>query len=154
MAAALLVARADVRVDDLLAKVRAPTLVLHAREDAVVPYAEGRELAAGIAGAELVELDSKNHVLLEHEPAWTRFCDAVREFLRVGQPSGVFASLTEREREILVRMARGLTNLDIANDLFISEKTVRNHVTKIFEKIGVHSRAQAIVLAKDAGLTA
>jgi pimeloyl-ACP methyl ester carboxylesterase len=153
MAAALLHARANVTVADDLSKVRAPTLVLHAREDAVVPFSEGRELAAGIAGAEFVELDSKNHVLLDHEPAWERFCDAVRDFLRVGQPHGAFAALTDRERDVLVCMARGLTNVEIGNDLFISEKTVRNHVTKIFEKLGVHSRAQAIVMAKDAGLT-
>ena len=153
MAARLLTTRSDVLVLDRLDKIRVPTLVLHAREDGVVPFSEGRDLAARIAGAQFVELDSKNHVLLEHEPAWERFCEAVREFLHVGQPRGVFASLTDRERDILVRIARGLTNLDIANDLFISEKTVRNHITKIFEKLGVSSRAQAIVLAKDAGIT-
>ena len=62
---------------------RAPTLVLHAREDAAVPIAAGRELAALIPGAEFVELDSKNHILLEGEPAWGRFCDAVRDFMGI-----------------------------------------------------------------------
>ena len=46
-------------------------------------------------------------------------------------------------------IASGLTNNEIGNRLFISEKTVRNHITNIFEKLGVKSRAQAIVLAKD-----
>ena len=64
----------------------------------------------------------------------------------------VFCSLSPRESEILVRIAAGLTNNDIGRELFISEKTVRNHVTRIFEKLGVQSRAQAIVLAKDHGL--
>ena len=61
-------------------QVRTPTLVLHAREDAVVPLSEGRLLATEIPGAQFVELDSRNHVLLEHEPAWARFQDAVLEF--------------------------------------------------------------------------
>ena len=61
-------------------EVRTPTLVLHARNDAIAPLSEGRFLASEIPGAEFVELDSPNHVLLEHEPAWTRFQDAVLEF--------------------------------------------------------------------------
>ena len=56
-----------------LGDVRTPTLVMHARGDEVVPVAEGRLLASGIQGAQFVELDSRNHVLLEHEPAWQRF---------------------------------------------------------------------------------
>ena len=57
--------------------------------------------------------------------------------------------LSAREREVLVQLAHGRTNLEIGRALFISEKTVRNHVTKIFEKLAVRSRAEAIVLAKD-----
>jgi len=52
----------------------------------------------------------------------------------------------------LVHMAQGLSNHEIGKRLFISEKTVRNRVTQIYEKIGVHSRVQAILLAKEAGL--
>jgi len=66
--------------------------------------------------------------------------------------SELFRSLSPRESEILARIAAGLTNIEIGRELFISEKTVRNHVTRIFEKLGVQSRAQAIVLAKDHGL--
>ena len=83
IAADLLRARGDVDVKDLVAKVRTPTLVIHAREDAVVPVASGRQLAALIPGAEFVELDSKNHILLEGEPAWERFCAAVRDFMGI-----------------------------------------------------------------------
>jgi two-component system response regulator DevR len=61
-------------------------------------------------------------------------------------------SLSPREREILARICVGDTNIAIGRQLFISEKTVRNHVTRIFDKLGVRSRAQAIVLAKDHGL--
>ena len=134
-------------------QVRVPTLVLHARDDAVVPVSEGRLLASGIPGAEFVELDSRNHVLLEDEPAWGRFQEAVLEFLGPGQGSGaaVFESLSAREREVLALMGDGLGNADIAARLKISDKTVRNHASNIFDKLGVWSRAQAIVFARDRG---
>ena len=59
----------------------------------MVPITEGRLLASGIPDAEFIELDSGNHILLEHEPAWQRFCDAVLAFLQPGRPAGdsVFA---------------------------------------------------------------
>jgi len=117
-----------------------------------VPIAEGHILAAGIPGARFVELDSNNHILLEHEPAWERFCDEVLEF--VGMPESVgdeFASLSPREREILKLIAEGLGNAQIADRLSISEKTVRNHVSNVFDKLGVWTRAQAIVFAIERG---
>jgi pimeloyl-ACP methyl ester carboxylesterase/DNA-binding winged helix-turn-helix (wHTH) protein len=63
------------------AEVRAPTLVLHARGDGMIPFETGRQLAALIPNARFVPLESRNHVLLETEPAWARFVDEVREFL-------------------------------------------------------------------------
>ena len=69
----------DVR--ELAAMVNVPALVLHARGDASVPFECGREMAALIPGARLVSLEGRNHVLLEHEPAWTRFVEEVRAFL-------------------------------------------------------------------------
>jgi pimeloyl-ACP methyl ester carboxylesterase/DNA-binding winged helix-turn-helix (wHTH) protein len=69
-------------VSDLLEQVRAPTLVLHCREDARVPFEEGRRLAAGIPGARFVALESRNHVLIEGEPAWDRFFAEFRDFVR------------------------------------------------------------------------
>ena len=68
------------------AEVRAPTLVLHARGDAMVPFEIGRQLAAHIPGARFVPLESRNHVLLETEPAWARFLDEVRAFLGSDPP--------------------------------------------------------------------
>lgn len=68
-AAQLFDVRASVDFGNSVGAVRTPTLVLHARNDAVVPVEEGRCLAAGISGAEFVELDSANHVLLHDEPA-------------------------------------------------------------------------------------
>jgi DNA-binding NarL/FixJ family response regulator len=57
-----------------------------------------------------------------------------------------------RERAVLECIARGLDNGEIAAALQLSEKTVRNHVTRVFDKIGAQHRYQAIVLARDAGL--
>ena len=69
-------------VTDLLGKVATPTLVMHARGDARVPFDSGRRLAAGIPGARLVPLDSNNHLILEAEPAYARFLEEIRTFLR------------------------------------------------------------------------
>ncbi|MGY1915848.1 response regulator [Blastococcus sp. SYSU DS0973] len=60
--------------------------------------------------------------------------------------------LSEREREVLVLAAQGRANADIARRLFLSEKTVRNHVSSIFAKLGVGDRAAAVARARDAGL--
>ena len=153
IAARLLKTRAEVDVTALLSQVRAPTLVLHARNDQVCPIAEARLLASGIPGAEFVELDSRNHVLLEHEPAWRRFSDAVLEFLGAASPTGasaaVFDALSTRERSVLALICEGLSNAEIGERLSISEKTVRNHVSNVFDKLGVWTRAQAMVLARD-----
>jgi len=155
MAAKLLEARSGIDVVPLLQQVRTPTLVIHARNDAVTPIGEGRILAEGIAGAEFVELDSENHVLLRDESAWTRFREVVLEFMGEAAPppadDGVFASLSPREREVLALLADGLGNAQIAARLSISEKTVRNHVSNLFDKLGVWTRAQAIVFARDRG---
>jgi pimeloyl-ACP methyl ester carboxylesterase/DNA-binding CsgD family transcriptional regulator len=155
VAGRLLKVRADVNVLDQLGSVRAPTLVLHAREDAVCPIEEGRLLASAIPNAEFVELDSKNHVLLAGEPAWEVFERSVREFMGIGaaDAAGVraFAALSAREREILALLTEGLANAQIAERLGLSEKTVRNHVSNLFDKLGVWTRAQAIVFARDHG---
>src|SRR5688572_8805306 len=155
IAAQLLESRATLDVVALLGEVRTPTLILHARGDVVAPIAEGHIIAAGIPGAQFVELDSKNHILHENEPAWERFCDEVLEFMGLkGSPRGedtAFATLSPREREVLALMTEGLGNAQIAERLSISEKTVRNHVSNLFDKLGVWTRAQAIVFAIDRG---
>jgi pimeloyl-ACP methyl ester carboxylesterase len=73
----------DVNVTDLLAKVAAPTLVLHSVGDALVPFDLGRELAMTIPSARFVALDSRNHILLADEPAFAQFLGEVRNFMRL-----------------------------------------------------------------------
>ena len=148
--------RQQIDVLDLLPQVKVPTLILHARGDAAVPLSQGHVLAAAIPNAQFVELDSNNHILLEHEPAWSRFREAVLEFMGVTatateQEDPAFAALSAREREILALIAEGLANAEIAERLSISDKTVRNHTSSIFDKLGVWTRAQAIVFAHDHG---
>jgi pimeloyl-ACP methyl ester carboxylesterase/DNA-binding CsgD family transcriptional regulator len=148
--------RSHIDIVDLLPQVHVPTLILHAREDAAVPLSQGHVLAAGIPNAQFIELDSRNHILLEHEPAWSRFREAVLDFMGLEaaparQEDPAFAALSAREREILALIAEGLGNAEIAARLSISDKTVRNHVSKVFDKLGVWTRAQAIVFAHDHG---
>jgi class 3 adenylate cyclase/pimeloyl-ACP methyl ester carboxylesterase len=76
-----LIATGDTDVSALLAQVRVPTLVLHSRDDARVPFDQGRRLAAGIPGARFVPLASRNHLILEDEPAFPRFLEEMRGFL-------------------------------------------------------------------------
>jgi class 3 adenylate cyclase len=71
----------DTDVSGMLADVTVPTLVIHARKDAVAPIDEGRSFAVGIPGARFVELDSANHILLEGEPAFQEFLREVRAFV-------------------------------------------------------------------------
>jgi pimeloyl-ACP methyl ester carboxylesterase len=70
-------------VSDILGDVRVPTLVLHARNDAAVPFEQGKALAAGIPGARFVDLNSANHILLSEEPAFADFVREVRSFISV-----------------------------------------------------------------------
>ena len=60
--------------------------------------------------------------------------------------------LTDREREVLVLVARGMSNHDIAEHLYLSEGTVKTHVKRIFAKLNLHDRAQAVILAYEVGL--
>jgi pimeloyl-ACP methyl ester carboxylesterase len=68
-------------VTALLPQVRVPTLVMHARDDARVPFDAGRRMAAGIPGARFVTLQGRNHLFLESEPAFGQFLEHTRTFL-------------------------------------------------------------------------
>ena len=161
MAARMLESCGEIDVTRSLSLVKAPTLVVHSRGDARVPLEQGRMLAARIPDARFIELDSRNHLLLEHEPAWERFRAVVGEFL------GWQRETPRRRAADMPVTSRRAGDVDRARtrnprpgrrrrqqpgnrrQLFISEKTVRNHLTAIFDKIGVSSRSQAIVFARD-----
>jgi len=149
----------NVDVREAARKIKCPVLVVHAERDAVVPIEQGRLLANLISDCRFVQLDSQNHMPLANEPAWPRLLDELKRFLakpradaaaeRAALPLG---ELTPRERAVLEGIAEGLDNAEIAGSLGLAEKTVRNHITRVFDKIRVEHRYQAIVLAREAGL--
>ena len=149
----------NVDVAETTRKIKCPVLIVHPERDAVVPIEEGRLLASLIPDCRFVQIDSENHMPLADEPAWPRLVEEMRRFL--AEPSGTFTTarkelplgeLTPRERAVLEGIAEGLDNAEIATSLDLSEKTVRNHITRVFDKIGFEHRYQAIVRARDAGL--
>lgn len=142
--AELLRLRGDMDATEALKDVQCPTLVIHAKGDNVVPLDEARFLARSIPGAELVLLPSNNHILQEDEPAWEAFCAQVLDFIGAAAPKAT-ASLTPREREVLKGICAAKSNKEIARDLGVSDKTVRNQITGIFAKLGVSSRQEAIL---------
>jgi DNA-binding winged helix-turn-helix (wHTH) protein len=87
IAALLMESAGNIDVLDRLPHVRAPTLVLHPVGDVIVPFDQGRVIAAAIPHAKFVTLDSANHLLVEGEPAWQRFQAAVAEFLGWDSPA-------------------------------------------------------------------
>jgi pimeloyl-ACP methyl ester carboxylesterase/DNA-binding CsgD family transcriptional regulator len=133
-------------------RVLCPTLVLHATGDRRVPFEDGRALASLIPNARFVSLDSNNHLLLPGEPATARFFDAIDQFIPQRSSSIKFAGLTSREQDVLEYVAQGLDNAQIAARLQLAEKTIRNNLVSIFDKLEVENRAQAIVRAREAGL--
>jgi pimeloyl-ACP methyl ester carboxylesterase len=143
----------DVQAD--ARRIRCPTLVLHGRGEVRIPFEEGRLIAGLIPGARFVTLETRNHLMMQTEPAWRDFLEALAGFYppeKVAAAASAFRSLTGREREILDLIAEGLDNAQIAARLDLSEKTVRNNITHIFDKIGVENRSKAIVLARESGL--
>jgi len=145
IAAALRRAREALDVTGMAEQVRVPTLVLHARDDEAVPFAEGRLLATLIPGARFVPLESRNHILLEREPAWRDFIDALNGFLGVPDPepapSEPVADLSAREREVLELVAAGLSNEEIAGRLYLSVRTVERHLSNVYAKLRISGKA-------------
>lgn len=69
-----------------------------------------------------------------------------------GEPARMLDRLTEREREVLLRVGRGLSNQEIAEEFVISPHTAKTHVNRIMTKVGAHDRAQLVILAYESGL--
>ncbi len=141
--------RNDVR--DQLPLVKAPTVVVHRRDDRAIPYSLGREVAAGIAGARLVPLAGSAHF------PWNGDADIVARVLRTGRENGVAEEsaaglLSRREREVLELVAQGFNDREIAEQLILSPHTVHRHVANIRDKLGHGSRTAAVAEAARLGL--
>ena len=153
----------NIDVLDRLAVITVPTLVLHALHERQVPFEQGRQLGALIPNARMVSLESRNHLLLESEPAWQTCLSEIRKFLEVDPPGGVPSGpavqadiqpdrLTPREIEVIRLLAKGKSNQDIAQELTISFNTVTNHVKNILGKTGCSNRTEAAAFAIHHGL--
>ena len=140
-AVALLGLAYDLDVSPTLARISAPTLVLHRQGDRAAPAAESRTLADGIPGAALVELEGRSHL-----PAFgdaEAVVEQVRRFLglprlRRAVPTG----LTPRQTEVAALVADGLTNRELATRLGITERSAESHVERIRLRLGFRSRSQ------------
>lgn len=139
--------RAQADATDLLAELHVPTLVLHARDDRMNKFSDGRLLASGIDGARFVALESSNHIVLGDEPAWPVFVDEVTRFIEPDRavettPAvDVSTLLSARELDVLQLAARGRSNEEIAAELFLSPRTVERHLQNAYTKLGVSGKA-------------
>jgi pimeloyl-ACP methyl ester carboxylesterase/DNA-binding CsgD family transcriptional regulator len=137
--------RGQADVSHLLGDLDVPTLVLHSRGDRMNNFAYARYLASHIDGARLVALESDNHILLEHEPAWPQFLSELTGFLAEGETAGPGEDprdlLSSRELEVLTLAADGLDNAEIADTLTLSVRTVERHLQNSYEKLGVHGKS-------------
>jgi pimeloyl-ACP methyl ester carboxylesterase/DNA-binding CsgD family transcriptional regulator len=157
MAACLLEHQWEMDVRDVLPGIRAPTLVAHNVGDRAVPVEEGREIAALVPGAEWYEFGGNEHDPFIRDSG--SVVDVILDFVngRPIEPSRVVERrspdpLTAREQEVLVHIAAGATNREIATDLDIAVKTVERHVTNIYRKLDAGGRVDATRAAVAMGL--
>jgi pimeloyl-ACP methyl ester carboxylesterase len=137
----LLAACYDINVADDLARIAAPTTVIHRRDDRAVPLKEGERLAAGINGATLAVLDGRTHIPFVGD------AQSVLAAMRHGlglpplKPK-VRPSVTPRQLEVAALVAQGRSNRQIADELVITERSAESHVERIRARLGFRSRAQ------------
>jgi pimeloyl-ACP methyl ester carboxylesterase/DNA-binding CsgD family transcriptional regulator len=140
----------EIDVTGLLERVRTPTLVMHLRDDGIVPFEEGRVLAAGIPGARLVSLEGRNHLFRASDPGFERFLAELRSFVateheppprRPERDREARAALSPQELEVLELVADGLSNDEIAERLVLSGRTVERHLSNVYAKLGVSGKA-------------
>ena len=137
----LLAACYDIDVVDDLSRIKAPTSVIHRRDDRAVPLAEGERLASGIDGATLTVLRGRTHIPFAGD------AHAVLNAMRQGlglppKDRGAKPELTPRQMQVAGLVAQGLSNRQIADALVLSERTAESHVERIRDRLGFRSRAQ------------
>ncbi len=146
-------------VTRLCPQVTTPTLVMHVRDDAVVPFEEGRLLAALIPHSRFVPLEGTSHMLLPGQPAWASFFAELRAFVADAASVGptaeapgrghisrpgmhpTLAALSTREREVMSLVADGLTNAEIAETMGVSPRTIERHLSNVYAKLGLTGKA-------------
>ena len=134
-------------VSDLLPQIPVPTLVLHSLGDRAIEFKHARLMATRIPDARLVPLESRNHILLAGEPAWSVFMDEVRTFMEPDRDASraddtpSISGLTEREREILRLASDGRSNQEVAEALTLSVRTVERHLSNAYLKLGISGRS-------------
>jgi len=141
MARRLLAACYDIDVTDDLARIGAPTTVIHRKDDRAVPVAEGERLAAGIEGATLTILAGRTHVPFVGDAH--SVLNAMRRGL--GLPPldhRTPPTVTRRQLQVAALVAQGWSNRQIADELVITERSAESHVERIRARLGFRSRAQ------------
>ena len=131
----------ELDVTDQLARVTAPTLVVHRDRDRAAPVEQGRALAAGIPGALLEILDGRDHLPYIGDAAG--LATSIRRFL--GLPpvrADSVTALTARQQQVARLVTQGMTNREIAGELTITERSVESHVERIRDRLGFRTRSQ------------
>jgi DNA-binding CsgD family transcriptional regulator len=154
-----------INVEALLPQISCPTLILHRSESKVLPEGEVQRIAAAIPGSKLALFDGACTAPFLGD--WRRVMRTMAEFLglnllpaRTDRRTRALRllsmrsdALTPRERQVVHLVVRGLTNRQIAEELFLAEKTVGNHIGRILVKLDLNSRTQLAAYAVEHGIT-
>ncbi|MGC5224638.1 alpha/beta fold hydrolase [Micromonospora sp. DT81.3] len=137
---ALLALSYELDVRDLLAQVRAPTLVVHRAQDRAAPVEQAAALAEGIPGAQLVVLPGRSH--LPYAGDAHAVVAPIRRFLGLHARPRAPRTLTPRQAQVAGLVSEGCTNREIATRLGIDERSAEGHVERIRVRLGFRTRAQ------------
>lgn len=152
----------EIDIQEMARQVRCPVLVAHTRDDPLMPFSEGLQLASLIPDSRFVPLEGSNHIPFETDSAWPLFLAELRAFLPavsshrpdVVELAKIANVLTPRQRQILQAIAQGQTAKQIARTLDLSPRTVEMHVARVLATLQCSSRAEAVHKANEAGLLA